>query len=510
MTREAFQSHSAPFGEAIPSVTPHAVSVSLPTIRDVELLFRRMSPEAWDGLETIYPRFGDHPFVKQALSHVAVAEGRQVVALSSPAAAESLAKRAGKEARRPKIKMDGTMAFLSYTPKNAESVDVVNILKTETGWVPSSRRAEDYLIEKGDIPKAHEEAVDKSADHRAIETELQRIYLPAHPEVYLANSGMSAVTAAVDTLHTLRNADIKPKEGKPGRDTWIILGTPYHDTYGLLSGAAGRRTRLIPDPANTTALGKYVHDMPERIAGVITETPTNPLIAMPDLASVREVLGDIPLVVDVSTAGSMLVDAMPYADVVVESLTKNASGQGDVLMGAILLNPQSQYYGGLHNGLQLVIEPPYIRDVQRLAHEMKDWRQRAERAGGNVLRLAEFFENHNKIKSVYWTGSGESRDRYADIARGAMLHAGVITVEIKRSLRPTYDRLDLAKGPSFGTAFTLNTPYVQITHAMDILSASTRRMLEARTGLNPRLLRVSVGGENPEWLKDKYGQALAS
>src|SRR4051812_9324934 len=90
MTSEQFKSHSAPFGEAIPAGTPHAVSVSLPTLTDVARLFEKQDESAWGQLETIYPRFGDHPYVQQAIQHSGIKAGRSVVALSSPSAAERL------------------------------------------------------------------------------------------------------------------------------------------------------------------------------------------------------------------------------------------------------------------------------------------------------------------------------------------------------------------------------------------------------------------------------------
>ncbi len=152
--------------------------------------------------------------------------------------------------------------------------------------------------------------------------------------------------------------------------------------------------------------------------------------------------------------------------------------------------------------------PPYKRDVQRLAYELGGWRGRTNKIGQNSVALAEFFEGHDKIKTVHWTGSEDLKDRYKALARNPLQHAGVITVEVKRTMRPLYDNLDLSKGVSFGTEFTLNTPYVQITHARDIASARSQKSLERNTGLNPRMLRVSVGTENPDELIERYSEAL--
>ena len=53
------------------------------------------------------------------------------------------------------------------------------------------------------------------------------------------------------------------------------------------------------------------------------------------------------MVVDPTIASIYNVDVLPYADLLVTSLTKYASIDGDVMIGALALNPDSSHYGGM-------------------------------------------------------------------------------------------------------------------------------------------------------------------
>jgi cystathionine gamma-synthase len=511
MAIENFISHSAPFGEAVPAGSPHAVSVSLPTQSDVQRLFRDHDTAAWSELETTYPRFGAHPFIRQALEINPVEEGRTKIALSSPEAAERLINFVQKgELLETVIEVDSTMTFLSFAPKDSDSLDILTVAMKVTGGVPSSRRAEDFLRAKGVVAEPYEEAVHHTENQATVARDLQRIYAPAYPEVVLANSGMSAISATVEAVHEIRNQAYA--EGETGRNTWLLLGNLYRDTEDLIMSMGTRpdvRAKAIRNASDLDTLRNIVEVEGDQIAGVIIEAPTNPLLDVPDLEQTKAILGEIPLVVDVSSAGSVLVDALPHADVIVESLTKFASGHGDMMMGAVIVNSESRYGAELNDRLPRIVEPPYDRDVMRLAYELTGWQERAAKTGKNVVALADFFESHKKIKAAHWTGSEKSQAAYGKLARDAAVNAGLITLEIKRTAQPTYDRLDLSKGPSFGTKFTLNTDFVGIVYPQEIRDRVSRAMLERRTGLTPRMLRVSVGTEDPDWLIDRYDTAFS-
>ncbi len=509
MAIETFVSHSAPFGEAIPATTPHAVSVSLPTLDDVRRVFHDQDPTALAGLQTIYPRFGEHPFIKRALVDFGYIDNEEhsMVVVSSPQAAEQVIDMLPVIATPDAVVYEaGALTFLSWPNQGQKSTDHVKRVMKRLGVAASSRRAEDYLHYRELIDRPFEEIGSGRSDEISVARQLQQMYAPARPDVLLANSGMSAVHATIEALQTVRNPDPATV-----RDTWVVLGNLYHDTTDLLlDKSPAIKTKVLHDATNTKALQELISSQGSRITAIITEAVTNPLLAVPDLEQVKAIAGDIPLVVDVSTAGSAVVNALPHADVLVESLTKFAGGKGDLMMGAVILNQESDYIFEAREALAKpsVLEPPYIRDVKRLSHELHDWRLRAAKTGKNTLALAGFFEGHPGIQQVAWSGAERSQANFAAIARDALIHAGVITIETKGDLRPIYDVLDLSKGLSFGTEFTLNTAYVHVTHPQEVAEQSYAATLAARTGLTARMLRVSVGTENPDDLIERYAAAL--
>jgi cystathionine gamma-synthase len=64
-----------------------------------------------------------------------------------------------------------------------------------------------------------------------------------------------------------------------------------------------------------------------------------------------------------------------------------------------------------------------------------------------------------------------------------------------------YDALEVSKGPSLGTNFTISCPYTLLAHYTELDWAESN-------GVDRRLIRVSVGLEDFEDLKDRFERAL--
>ena len=67
--------------------------------------------------------------------------------------------------------------------------------------------------------------------------------------------------------------------------------------------------------------------------------------------------------------------------------------------------------------------------------------------------------------------------------------------------RTFYDRLDLSKGPSLGTDFTLVCPYTLLAHYHELDFAMSY-------DVQPNLLRIAVGLEDLGVLKERFEKAL--
>lgn len=73
----------------------------------------------------------------------------------------------------------------------------------------------------------------------------------------------------------------------------------------------------------------------ERFLALFTEFPTNPLLRSPDIERIRNLADryDFFVVVDETIGNFLNVNVLPYADVVVSSLTKVFSGDSNVMGG---------------------------------------------------------------------------------------------------------------------------------------------------------------------------------
>jgi cystathionine gamma-synthase len=75
------------------------------------------------------------------------------------------------------------------------------------------------------------------------------------------------------------------------------------------------------------------------------------------------------------------------------------------------------------------------------------------------------------------------------------LHAGELNAQ------RVFDALQICKGPSLGTSFSLVCPYAQLAHFNELNWAEA-------CGVPAHLLRVSVGLEEPEELWNRFQTAL--
>ncbi|MEI1277260.1 PLP-dependent transferase [Leptospira venezuelensis] len=498
MILEIEEPHRRICGERIPFENIHAVSMSLPEVADV-IGYEEKRTETLSRLKAGYPRFVAHAYIEKILDYnkeTNGVNGPQFIVNSRKAADHIVS---SFEIEGARILEDEGIITLTIPPNKESESKVLSFIQ-HTGCLLSSRKAEDYLFKKGLIDSIYQEESRKEKPYESVEGSLSSLYPGKDLQVYLATSGMNAVYAAFRALDKIR--------AKEGKDIWLRLGWLYVDNIRILEKYS-RGSHIFHDVVDLKELEEFLSKEGHRVAAILTESPTNPLIQVPDYPELKKLLEKygIPLVADISVAGSAVVDLSPFADVIVESLTKFASGHADVMMGALFLNPSSAYFERLKKDSPEFLETPYIRDCERMSFELEGYVERVKEIGKNAAILANFFSNHPKIKAVHWSGSEENHGNFSKIARDKDLHCGVITIEPGVPLEPFYNSLRLLKGPSFGTEFTLNMLYMYLAH-YELVSTEAGRGFLKEVGLDPSLIRISIGRENPELLIAEYKKAL--
>jgi cystathionine beta-lyase/cystathionine gamma-synthase len=489
-----------PCGDRLPD-SIHAVSVSMPALRDL-VGYERGEAEALNRIPSGYPRFHPHPYVVQIQNYLDYRlrlGGRHLLLLTSLRAANELCEFAGIKDRE--IIQFKNMTGLLVPP---EKVAAAKAFRQHTGVHVSSRRAEDFLIEEGLLGhRQDEECLEDGAEGHARRVLKDAYGAAGEDDVFLSNAGMNAVYAVYRAV----NAVQRPK----GKDTWLQFGWLFMDTMRLVEKlrAAGADYLPVYDVFNLEELRATLERMGERVAGIITEAPSNPLVRTPDVRELRRLAEryDCALVIDATLGTPYNVDILPHADAAIESLTKYANGAADVMMGAVVLNSSSPFYGGLKAALPNSLEKPYIRDLNRLAFRISGYAERMKRVNENTTALAGLLRTRKSVARVNWAYQEESRVNYEKIQRAPDSPGGIITLELSEPLASVYDRLAVAKGPSLGAEFTLAGPYLYHAH-YDLVSSEGGKEFLRTAGLNPELLRISVGVEPTDDLLRAFSEVL--
>src|SRR5687768_11667669 len=138
-----------PLGQRIPA-SPHAVSCSLPTMRDVRG-YEEKDPETLRQLASGYPRFVVHPFARKLTAHfVSTLPGladRTLWLTSSARMAAGLLAHLGNASRAEIFASDGVHG-VSH-PVSSETFPRAKTYLQNIGGFLSSREAEDQLVRRG-------------------------------------------------------------------------------------------------------------------------------------------------------------------------------------------------------------------------------------------------------------------------------------------------------------------------------------------------------------------------
>ncbi|MFT3830333.1 MAG: PLP-dependent transferase [Opitutaceae bacterium] len=492
-----------PLGRPIPD-RPHAISVSLPTMADL-IGYEEKDPAVIRQVPTGYPRFVLHPFVRTLTQEFARRNGLQgcsVWLTTTPALAERLRDWLGGDAR---VIAEGELTGVAFAADPERHAQAKAFLQHCGGFL-SSRQAEDLLAAAGLVPTpAREDTVERNP-LGAVKRELRRAFTGAGDEdLFLAPNGMNAVHSAFAAV----NAVQAPR----GRTVWIQLGWLYLDTIAILekfTTAPAADHVVLPAVHDLAAVRRVLEENRGRVAAIVTEAPTNPLIQCADILGLAALVREhgAHLVLDASIASPWNVDVLPHADLALASLTKYAAGDGDLLVGTVAVNPRSADAAALRVELEARVAQPYRRDLARLAREIRDVDTLLAGVNTATPRVVEFLASRAEVKRVHWALAPESRENFLRIARSPDAVGSMITFEVADGLfGRVFDRARLPKGPSFGLRTTLFCPFMVLAH-YDLASKPEGRAKLVRQGLNPELLRLSVGLEPVDEIIGALAEAL--
>lgn len=307
-------------------------------------------------------------------------------------------------------------------------------------------------------------------------------------------SGMAAIGTVLELL-------------KPG-DHLIAMDDLYGGTYRILEKVRKRSAGLeisLVDMTNP----KTIEDALQKNTKMLwVETPTNPMLKLVDLQQVSAIAKKHHLisVVDNTFATPILQRPIELGfDIVVHSATKYLNGHSDMVGGIVVVSDNktlSDELAFLQNAVGAIAGPfdsfLALRGVKTLALRMEKHCQSA-------YELAHWLSAHPKIKRVIYPGL-TSHPQHALAKTQMAAFGGMISAEVKGGLKDTVAMLERCR--IFSLAESLGGVESLIEHPAIMTHASVPKEARERLGIQDGLIRLSVGIEALQDLKDDLQSAL--
>ena len=239
------------------------------------------------------------------------------------------------------------------------------------------------------------------------------------------------------------------------------------------------------------------------------ETPTNPLLKVTDLDAVGKIAKkhNIMYGVDATFSTPALLRPLEFgADIVMHSTTKYLSGHNQIIGGAIITS--DDHINERMEFMQKTIGAvPSPFDCWLTLSGIKTLSIRMERHCKNAAVVAEFLENHPKVKSVSYPGL-KSHPGY-EVAKEQMDgFSGMISMELEGGISAGTSLMNSVKLCSL--AESLGSVETMITHPASMTHVDVPREDRMARGLTDGLVRLSVGIEDKDDIIADLDQALNS
>ncbi len=306
-------------------------------------------------------------------------------------------------------------------------------------------------------------------------------------------SGMSAISTIIQMLDA--------------GDHIISCDDVYSGTFRVFEKILKKQNLEFDfiDLSKPESLKKHIKDNTKIIW---VETPSNPLLKITDIEAITNIAKskNIVTVADNTFATPFFQQPLKLGvDIVVHSTTKYLNGHSDVIGGAIITNDK-----GLYDKIQFVqnaagaVPGPF--DCFLVLRGIKTLSVRMERHAENAMKIAEFLENHSKVRNVIYPGL-ESHPQHELAKKQMSGYGGMITFFIKGELESA--RRFLERVEIFSLAESLGGVESLIEHPAIMTHASLPLNVREQLGISDELIRVSVGLENIDDMIDDLENALS-
>ncbi|MEC8396829.1 MAG: O-acetylhomoserine aminocarboxypropyltransferase/cysteine synthase family protein [Bacteroidota bacterium] len=346
--------------------------------------------------------------------------------------------------------------------------------------------------------------------------------------------GVAAVATASGTAAIATTFMTLLKAG----DHIVASNSLYGGTFNMLNNTLPRFgiTTTFVDPDDVENFAKAVNP---NTRAFFAESLGNPKLDVLDLEgiSAQAKAAKVPFIVDNTIATPALLNPIAYgANIVIHSLTKYITGNGTTIGGVIIdagtfdysngnfpefTEPSPSYHGLKYHdvlgpiafiarvrveGLRDLGSAPSPLNSFQVIQGLETLEVRMQKHSENALELAHWLESREEVSWVNYPGLKSSK--YADLAAKYLPNgnSGIVTFGLKKGF-------DAAKKVSESTKIFSLLANIGDTKSLIIHPSSTTHSQlneeeQKSTGVTPELVRLSVGIENLEDLKNDLDQAL--
>ncbi|MDR2165528.1 MAG: aminotransferase class I/II-fold pyridoxal phosphate-dependent enzyme [Zoogloeaceae bacterium] len=314
----------------------------------------------------------------------------------------------------------------------------------------------------------------------------------------LLSSGMGAMSTTL--LRFLRAGDHVVAQGAHYMGTARLL-TDLLPGFGVQVSQVDQRDS-----------GAFEAAVRENTRLIVVETPSNPTLALTDLAAVAACGKRHGILTLADNTFASPVNQCPRdsgIDLVLHSATKYLGGHSDLIAGVVC-------------GDAALIEKIWERAIALgtnvspftaflLLRGLRTLPLRVARQNENALALARFFEQHPAIERVHYPEL-ESHPQHALFKRQMRRGGGVLSIEFAGGAKEGYAaaRRFVASLKLARHAVSLGGVETLVVHAASMWEASLTPEQMQRAGITPSLVRIAAGLENAGDLCRDMEAALAA
>lgn len=346
--------------------------------------------------------------------------------------------------------------------------------------------------------------------------------------------GVAAVATASGTSAIATTFMTLLKSG----DHIVASNSLYGGTYNMLNNTLPRFgiTTTFVDPDN---VDNFKDALKPNTKVFFAESLGNPKLDVIDLKGISKHANDakVPFIVDNTIASPALLNPIEHgANIVIHSLTKYITGNGTTLGGIIIdagtfdyssgkfpefIEPSPSYHGLKYHealgplafiaktrveGLRDLGSAPSPLNSFQVIQGLETLEVRMQKHSENALNIAKWLEEQNEVSWVNYPGLSSSK--YNQLAKKYLKNgsSGIVTFGLKKGFEGAKKVAESTK--IFALLANIGDTKSLIIHPSSTTHSQLNVDEQKSTGVTPDLVRISVGIENLDDLKEDLKQSF--